>query len=154
MKKQEVDLAEQFAKALLKPFRPEQFHDEYSRRVLEMIESKDKGKPGPQPEKVQHLAPVIDLMSALKKSLADTAKSDAAKPKKMRKKVARLIREKYSGDVGTRFGPTLAAEHLAREDQIELSASTVRGWMLAEGLWSRARKTGSPPKSVIEVEGF
>src|ERR1035438_2478744 len=44
--------------------------------------------------------------------------SNRAKPKKMRKKVARLIREKYSGEVGTRFGPTLAAEHLASEDQI------------------------------------
>jgi hypothetical protein len=58
----------------------------------------------------------------------------------MRKKVARLIREKYSGEVGTRFGPTLAAEHLASEDQIELSVSTVRRWMLSEGLWSGARK--------------
>jgi len=67
--------------------------------------------------------------------------SNRAKPKKLRKKVARLIREKYSGEVGTRFGPTLAAEHLASEDQIELSASTVRRWMLSEGLWSRARKT-------------
>jgi len=66
--------------------------------------------------------------------------SNRAKPKKLRNKVARLIRQKYSGEVGIRFGPTLAAEHLASEDQIELSTSTVRRWMLAEGLWSRARK--------------
>ena len=66
--------------------------------------------------------------------------SPRAKPQKIRTKVVRLIREKYSGEVGERFGPTLAAEHLASEDQIELSASTVRRWMLAEGLWSRARK--------------
>ena len=30
-----------------------------------------------------------------------------------------LIREKYSGDVSTRFGPTLAAEHLASEDGLD-----------------------------------
>ena len=66
--------------------------------------------------------------------------SNRAQPKKVRAKVVRLIREKYSGEVGKRFGPTLAAEHLASEDQIELSATTVRRWMLAEGLWSRARK--------------
>jgi transposase len=66
--------------------------------------------------------------------------SNRAKPKKVRTAVVRLIRQKYSGEVGKRFGPTLAAEHLSSEDQIELSASTVRRWMLAEGLWSRARK--------------
>src|SRR5437016_3280133 len=66
--------------------------------------------------------------------------SNRAKPKKTRTKVVRLIRQKYSGEVGKRFGPTLTAEHLASEDQIELSVTTVRRWMLAEGLWSRARK--------------
>jgi DNA end-binding protein Ku len=86
LKKQEVDLAEQFAKALLKPFRPEQFHDEYSKRVIQLIESKSKGKPGPEPEKVQRLAPVIDLMAALKKSLAEGKRADASsKAKKFRK---------------------------------------------------------------------
>ena len=66
--------------------------------------------------------------------------SNRAKPKKVRTKVLGLIGEKYSGEIGQRFGPTLAAEHLSSEDQIELSVTTVRRWMLAEGLWSRARK--------------
>ena len=66
--------------------------------------------------------------------------SNRAKPKKVRAKALRLIRQKYSGQVGERFGPTLAAEHLASEDGIELSATTVRRWMLTEGLWSRERK--------------
>jgi transposase len=66
--------------------------------------------------------------------------SNRAVPKKRRAKVLRLIREKYSGEVGQRFGPTLAAEHLASEDRIVISASTVRRWMLSEGLWSRERK--------------
>jgi len=66
--------------------------------------------------------------------------SNRAKPKTMRTKVVRLIRQKYWGEVGQRFGPTLAAEHLSSEDQIAISATTVRRWMLAEGLWSRQRK--------------
>jgi transposase len=66
--------------------------------------------------------------------------SNRAVPKKRRAKVLRLIREKYTGEVGQRFGPTLAAEHLGSEDRIAISASTVRRWMLSEGLWSRERK--------------
>jgi transposase len=66
--------------------------------------------------------------------------SNRAKPTKVRTKVLRLIRQKYSGEVGQRFGPTLAAEHLASEDQMAISVTTVRRWMLAEGLWGHARK--------------
>jgi transposase len=40
-------------------------------------------------------------------------KSNRAKPKKLRDRVLQLIRQKYAGEVGERFGPTLAAEHLA-----------------------------------------
>src|SRR5262250_3331061 len=60
--------------------------------------------------------------------------------KKFRQKVLQLVREKYGGEVGERFGPTLAAEHLAAEDTLQVNAETLRRWMLAEGLWSRERK--------------
>jgi len=50
------------------------------------------------------------------------------------------VGKKYSGEEGERFGPTLAAEHLASDDDVEVNAQTLRRWMLAEGLWSRARK--------------
>jgi transposase len=66
--------------------------------------------------------------------------SNRAKPKKFRDRVLRLVRKKYSGEVGERFGPTLAAEHLESEDQLRVHAETLRRWMLAEGLWSRTRK--------------
>src|SRR6202049_1225438 len=66
--------------------------------------------------------------------------SNRAKPKKLRRRVLKLMREKYSGEVGKRFGPTLATEHLAEEDGIEIGVETLRGWMLEEGLWSRERK--------------
>src|SRR5262245_47271904 len=43
---------------------------------------------------------------------------------KFRRKVLQLIREKYGGPVGERFGPTLAAEHLAAEDALQVNAET------------------------------
>jgi transposase len=66
--------------------------------------------------------------------------SNRARPAKERKKILGLVREKYSGDQDTRFGPTLAAEHLLSEDKLKIHAETLRRWMLSEGLWSRARK--------------
>src|SRR5713101_4211767 len=66
--------------------------------------------------------------------------SNRAYEEKFRQKVLRLVREKYGGPVGERFGPTLAAEHLASEDGLSVDAETLRRWMLAEGLWSRRRK--------------
>lgn len=58
----------------------------------------------------------------------------------VRQRALELIRQKYSGVIGERFGPTLAAEHLASEDGLTVHHETLRRWMLAAGLWSRARK--------------
>jgi len=66
--------------------------------------------------------------------------SNRAYEEKFRQKVLRLVREKYGGPVGERFGPTLAAEHLTSEDGLQVDAETLRRWMLAEGLWSRQQK--------------
>jgi transposase len=66
--------------------------------------------------------------------------SNRAKPRSLRCRVLRLIRKKYGGEPGQRFGPTLAAEHLAEEDGIGIGVETLRGWMLEEGLWSRERR--------------
>src|SRR5215211_5962716 len=66
--------------------------------------------------------------------------SNHARPTAERAQVLALVREKYSGPVDVRFGPTLAAEHLASEDGLTVHHDTLRRWMLAAGLWSRARK--------------
>ena len=66
--------------------------------------------------------------------------SNHARPTAERERVLALVREKYSGPVDVRFGPTLAAEHLASEDGVTVHHDTLRRWMLAAGLWSRARK--------------
>ncbi len=66
--------------------------------------------------------------------------SNRSQPAKFRRRVLSLIQQNYSGSEEERFGPTLAAEHLAEEDGIAIDHETLRGWMLAEGLWSRQRK--------------
>jgi DNA end-binding protein Ku len=71
LKKPEIALAEQFAKGLIESFRPEQYHDEYQERVKKLIESKNKGTAAPKLEKTPRLAPVVDLMTALKQSIAN-----------------------------------------------------------------------------------
>lgn len=87
LRKEEVLLGEQFAKGLLKPFHPEQFHDGYQERVQELIESKSKGGTAPRGGRQKRLAPVIDLMTALKQSISGGRKVPevAAKRKALRK---------------------------------------------------------------------
>src|SRR5215472_2962452 len=67
-------------------------------------------------------------------------RSNRAYTEKLRRKALGLVREKYGGPVGERFGPTLAVEHLASEDGVKVDGETLRRWMLAEGLWSRERR--------------
>lgn len=66
--------------------------------------------------------------------------SARAKPARFRRRVMKLVQEKYGEGEGERFGPTLAAEHLESEDGMGIDAETLRRWMLKEGLWSRQRK--------------
>jgi transposase len=66
--------------------------------------------------------------------------SNRATAASVQKRVLKLMREKYGGAIHERFGPTLAAEHLASEDGIRVDHETLRRWLLAAGLWSRARK--------------
>ena len=45
-----------------------------------------------------------------------------------------LVRERYAD-----FGPTLAVEKLAAQHGCTISRETLRGWMIAEGLWTDRR---------------
>jgi DNA end-binding protein Ku len=71
LKPEEVKLADQLVENLSAAFKPEAYKDEFQERLNELIEAKMKGKTiaaTPQAKK----APVIDMMEALKKSLAGT----------------------------------------------------------------------------------
>ena len=52
--------------------------------------------------------------------------SNHARPTAERERVLALVREKYSGPVDVRFGPTLAAEHLASEDGVTVQSAPRR----------------------------
>ena len=71
VQKAEVELAEQFMKQLTADFHPESFKDEYEERVEQLIQSKQGEAPAPAKQSKRKLAPVIDLMEALKKSMAE-----------------------------------------------------------------------------------
>ena len=77
--------------------------------------------------------------ASLKHRSAGCTSNHAYAPK-FRQRVLDLVRKKYGGPVGERFGPTLAAEHLDAEDGLVVNAETLRLWMLEAGQWSRQRK--------------
>jgi DNA end-binding protein Ku len=70
LRPEEVKLAEQLVQSLTAPFKPEQYHDEFQEQLNALIQSKLKGKAVSVPEKPGKKAPVIDMMEALKRSLA------------------------------------------------------------------------------------
>ena len=69
VQKAEVELAEQFMKQLTSDFHPENLKDEYESRVEQLIESKQGQAEVPSKQPKKKLAPVIDLMEALRKSM-------------------------------------------------------------------------------------
>jgi DNA end-binding protein Ku len=69
---QEVKLANQLVATLSEDFHVEKYHDEFQARLKALIESKQKGKQIIHGAPEKHRAPVIDMMAALKKSLAAT----------------------------------------------------------------------------------
>jgi transposase len=67
-------------------------------------------------------------------------RSSHRKPSALRRRVLALVRREFAGDATHEgFGPTLAAEHLREEYGLSVHHETLRRWMLAAGLWSRAR---------------
>lgn len=80
VKEQELKLAEQLVESLAADFDPERYRDEYQERVKSLIDAKLEGKEVATPPQPR-LAPVVDLMEALKKSLAGRQAQQAV-PKK------------------------------------------------------------------------
>ncbi|HEY1467785.1 MAG TPA: Ku protein [Candidatus Acidoferrum sp.] len=70
VKDQEKKLAEQLIASLAAPFEPQKYRDEYQENVRALISAKLKGQEVTEVAQ-PHLAPVIDLMEALKKSIAE-----------------------------------------------------------------------------------
>jgi DNA end-binding protein Ku len=82
VKDQEKKLAQQLIESLAAPFEPQKYRDEYQENLRAMISAKLQGQQVTEVAQ-PHLAPVIDLMEALKKSLAEKqapAEAVAASP--------------------------------------------------------------------------
>ena len=77
----ELQLARQLIDGLVGEFEPEALHSEYRDNLRQLLEAKLKGEEIAAPEPVPE-APVIDLMDALKQSVAatKTRSGDGAKP--------------------------------------------------------------------------
>ena len=93
VKKPELDLARQVIESLVGEFEPAEFENEYRRDLRAMLEAKLAGQEVAKPEPVPE-TPVVDLMDALKKSVAEVqsrgsadGKAKAA-PKRSRQRAA------------------------------------------------------------------
>ncbi|MGD9696689.1 MAG: Ku protein [Thermoleophilia bacterium] len=67
---EELAMAEQLVEGLAKPFRPEEYPNETRRALLDFLDAKAAGEEPVVVEEAAEPAPVIDLMAALKASLA------------------------------------------------------------------------------------
>src|SRR5436190_13818262 len=81
----ELELARQLIDSLVGDWEPESLQSEYRQDLRKLLEAKLAGEEIAKPEPVAD-APVVDLMEALKKSVAASQKRDGAKP--ARKKAA------------------------------------------------------------------
>ena len=87
MSKEELDLAEGLISRMSGKFDPVSQKDEYREALLEIINRKIEGKEITVPE-LEPLAPVIDIMSALRESIARQEGGEAAPRKKRRKRAS------------------------------------------------------------------
>jgi DNA end-binding protein Ku len=79
LKDQERNLAQQLIQSLAAPWEPQKYRDEYQENLRAMIQAKLRGQEVTEVAQ-PHMAPVIDLMEALKKSLAEKKAAPAAAP--------------------------------------------------------------------------
>ena len=69
LKAEELKMASMLIAQLTRPFKPENYRDTYSEKLMKVIEAKAKGKVTGKPLKVAHNATTVDLMEKLKASL-------------------------------------------------------------------------------------
>jgi len=78
IKDAELKVAHQLIEALADDWDPDKYHDTFQENLKKLIETKLEGGEVQEVEKPKKLAPVIDLMAALKESLAQTKKPAAS----------------------------------------------------------------------------
>ena len=110
---QELQMAEQLVEGLARPFEPEAYPNETRKALLDFLQAKAEGTEIAEPEEAPEPAPVIDLMAALKASLAAAGGGEAPPAAEARKKDEQLDLEGSrlrgveggGGDGGTKKTP-------------------------------------------------
>jgi len=74
LKEAEVKVAHQLIEALADDFQPEKYHDTFEENLKTLIKARLEGEDVTPVEKPKKMAPVVDLMAALKESLAQVPK--------------------------------------------------------------------------------
>ncbi|HYZ86885.1 MAG TPA: Ku protein [Bryobacteraceae bacterium] len=97
VKPAELAMAEKLIEALAQPFEPAAFHDEFQKKLLELVESKAEGRTV-QATSTTRKAPVIDLMEALQSSLQGVRETGTSDDAATRKRVARSAKAKTEGE--------------------------------------------------------
>ena len=96
VKKSELDLARQVIDSLAGDFEPEALVSEYRRDLRALLEAKMRGEEIVTPESTEEPAPVIDLMAALKASVAAAKEKPADEEPAAKPARARRARSKAS----------------------------------------------------------
>jgi DNA end-binding protein Ku len=94
IKDKELELAQSLVEGLVAPFEPEKYSDQYRENLRQLIAAKVEGREVVEVPAPEHLAPVVDIMDALKASLEKMKKpvrsagqrSAASEPAKSAKK--------------------------------------------------------------------
>ena len=86
--KAELDMARQLVESLSGSYDPEEFRNEYRDQLNAMLEAKVAGEEIVAPEPQEEGAPVIDLLEALKQSVAQAGKREATEKKPAARKKA------------------------------------------------------------------
>jgi DNA end-binding protein Ku len=87
VKEPELKLARQVIESLLGDFDPSELHSDYRRDLRALLDAKTRGEEIAEPEQVEEPAQVVDLMEALKASVAAAKKGDQpAKPARAKSK--------------------------------------------------------------------
>ncbi len=122
LKEGELDLAVRLIDELVsKEFHPENYHDEYKARVLQLVEQKVEGKEVTALEPQARQSQVVDLMEALKASLEKHDGAAGAKPKALR--AAARTRKAPAGEAEVTFEEFQAA---VNESGLEVSAAELK----------------------------
>ena len=98
VKDKELEMAKMLIDSLLAAFEPEKYKDGYRENLMAMIQAKVEGKQIVETVETKHKAPVVDILEALKMSIAEVKKpirssvgtpaasaEEPASPKKSRK---------------------------------------------------------------------